>query len=207
MTTDYKRLLQLIPKWQHVLDRVNIPTWTETLTLAYLCELASKSDRIIECGTYLGASAKAMLLANNFLTLWCIDTFECFGEPMMLEYLKNTDVVEKFGVTTKFICENISLAQWVEQGRCRLIQGNSEEGAAQLKNLILGCVDAIFVDDGHQEEDVLRDIRCLMTFLKSGGQMCGHDFDVPHNDVAKGVIASGIAYDVPIPRMWRHIKP
>lgn len=46
-----------------------------------------------------------------------------------------------------------------------------------------------------------------MPFLKSGGEMCGHDFDVPHNDVAKGVIASGIAYDVPIPRMWRHTKP
>lgn len=211
MTTEYKRLLELIPKWQHVLDRVNIPTWTETLTLAYLAELASKSENIIEAGTYLGASAKVMLLANPKLKLYCIDTFTCVGEPMMQDYLKS--VGENRHLLTGQICRQYTLKQECDEGRCTLILGDSSDGARHLRGNDLSkpnhgeWADAIFVDDGHAEEDVLRDIRCLMPFLKSGGQMCGHDFDVPHNDVAKGVIASGIAYDVPIPRMWRHVRP
>lgn len=184
----------LISKWQHVLDRLNIATWTEVLTLCYLAELAHSSCSIIECGTYTGASAKVMLIANPTLNVTCIDTFECKNEPMMDAYPKN--------MTTKEICEQITLRKEIEEGRCRLIVGNSEQGSHQLS----GLHDAIWIDDGHSEDDLRRDIRCLMPLLKSGGEMVGHDFDVPHNDVARGVISTGIHFDVPIPRMWRHVK-
>lgn len=194
---------ELLTKWQHVLDRVNICTWTEILTLAFLAELASKSLLIVEVGTYLGASAKVMLLANPRLRLYCIDTFACKEEPMMVEYLDKIGVVRK-DLTTWEICHDYSLKQEVKEGRCRLIVGDSEIGSRQLP---LMKFDGCFIDDGHATEDVLRDIRCLMPFLKSGGEMVGHDFDQnPYNDVARGVIASGISYDVPIPRMWRHTK-
>lgn len=173
----------------------NIRTWTEQATLDYLAQLAVKSFRIIECGTYTGASAKSMLLSNPKLHVTCIDTFECVNEPMMSDY--------PMGMTTKEICEQITLKSEIEEGRCKLIKGTSETAVPEL----IGIYDAIWIDDGHAAEDVLRDIRCLMPFLKSGGEMVGHDFEVPHNDVALGVIQSGIIYDVPIPRMWRHIKP
>lgn len=209
--SEYKFLSGLVPKWQHVLDRVNIPTWTEVLTLAYLAELASKSERIIECGTYLGASAKVMLLANPKLHLYCIDTFTCVGEPMMLDYLSK--VVSPAGVkaskdlTTGEICRWHTLKQEIEDERCFLVQGNSEDGSIALLRENIPDVDAIWIDDGHAAEDVMRDISCLMPFLKHGGEMVGHDFDVPYNDVARGVINSRIHYDVPIHRMWRHVKP
>jgi hypothetical protein len=70
-----------------------------------------------------------------------------------------------------------------------------------------GKIDYCWVDDGHATEDVLRDIHSLLPLLRAGGEMFGHDFEVPHNDVALGVIRSGIKYDIAVPRVWRHIKP
>lgn len=199
----------LLTKWRHVLDGVfNIPTWTEALTLAYLAELASRSTTIIECGTYLGASAKAMLLANPRLKLYCIDTFACQGEAMMLAYLKSqgaTKGIEQ--MTTYDICRHYTLRDEFNAGRCTLISGDSRAGSQNLAQFVPnGTIDAVWIDDGHAEEDVLRDIVCLMPFLKPGGEMVGHDYD-GDNDVARGVQMSGIKFDVPVPRMWRSIVP
>lgn len=175
-----------------------IRTWTEPATLEYLAKLAQRSSFILECGTYTGASAKAMLDANPKLHLTCIDTFECRNESMMSDY--------PAGMTTKEICEQITLKKEIEEGRCKLIVGDSKSAVSKLNAMFEAMFDAIWVDDGHLTEDVLRDIHCLMPFLRDGGEMCGHDFDVPYNDVALGVIQSGIKFDVPIPRVWRHIK-
>jgi predicted O-methyltransferase YrrM len=199
---------ELISKWQHVLDRVNIRTWTEVLTLAFLADLASRCDLMIECGSYTGASAKTMLLANPKLHLTCIDTFECRNEPMMSDYPKD--------MTTGDICEQITLKREIDDGRCQLIVGNSQVGfhklvnsAPDLESSRFYRFDGIFIDDGHSTPEVLADIKFLMPFLKPGGTMIGHDFDsIPdYNDVARGVIQSGLSYDLPIPRLWRHIKP
>src|SRR4029079_3904641 len=160
-------------------------TWTEDEVLNYLCELASNSRVMVESGTYMGASAYAMLsAAPRDAHLWCIDKFMVPG--------------------TEHVTRR-NLKFWIDHGQCELIIGDSERGADMLKHM-LGQVGLIFVDDGHAEEDVMRDIRCSQPLLKRGGIMVGHDFDVPHNDVARGVIRSGIPYDVPIPRLWRYIR-
>lgn len=159
-------------------------TWTEEDTLAYLAELASQSKIIVESGTYMGASAFAMMsAAPEDAHMWCIDHFAVAG--------------------TEFVTRR-NLLKWIQGGRLELITGDSERGAAMLPH-VKGMVDLILVDDGHAEEDVLRDIRCLKPLLKAGGVMLGHDFEVPHNDVARGVIRSGIDFDTPLPRLWRHI--
>lgn len=199
--------MDLISKWQHVLDRVNIPTWTEVLTLAYLAEIASKCNRIIECGTYLGASAKTMLLANPKLFLYCIDTFACKNERMMSDYLHNIGETNT-DMTTYEICRCHSLKQEINEGRCMLIEGTSERGAAVLLHEQSICqVDAIFVDDGHQAWQVFDDCRYLLPFLKESGEICGHDYD-PGNDVYQGVLASFGEHrvKVPVPRLWSVFK-
>lgn len=160
-------------------------TWTEDYVLAFLIEEASKSKAIIETGCYMGASAYAMLLACWESHLWTIDKFDVPG--------------------TEHVTRR-NLKFWIDAGRCELIIGDSERGAKMLGHMT-GKVDLIFIDDGHAEEDLLRDIRCMKPLLKPGGVMLGHDFDVPHNDVARGVIRSGIKFDVPVPRLWRYIQP
>lgn len=161
-------------------------TWTEDATLAALGCYASQSKVIVESGCYMGATAYMMLrCAPADAHLWTIDKFMVPG--------------------TEFV-SRMNLDPWIRFGRCELIVGDSERGGSMLLHMA-GKVDLIFVDDGHAEEDVMRDIRCLKPLLRPGGVMLGHDFDVPHNDVARGVIASGIAFDVPLPRLWRYVQP
>lgn len=164
-----------------------IPTWTEPATLCYLAELASHSDLAVESGCYMGASARAMLAATPRLHLWTVDKFMVFGTEQL---------------TRQF------LRPWLDSGRLEIIVGDSERAASMLQH-VAGKLDFAFVDDGHAEEDVRRDIRCLLPLIKAGGILCGHDFDVPHNDVARGVLSmlpeSQITF--PVPRLWQFIKP
>lgn len=162
----------------------NIFTWTEPHVLRYLCDQARNAEVIVESGCYMGATAWAMLSsAPDRAHLWTIDKFMVAG--------------------TEFVTRH-NLQKFIVAGQAEIIVGDSERGAEMLQHM-KSKVDLIFIDDGHATEDVMRDIRCLKPLLKPGGVMLGHDFEVPHNDVALGVIKSGIPYDVPVPRLWRHI--
>lgn len=172
-------------KWGRIVQQSShIWTWTENETLAYLAEQASKARFAVEFGVYLGRSSKVMLDANPSLHLWSCDLFPVAG--------------------TEFTARHF-LRQEIEQGRCEIIVGDSDRVCEMLNPHMAGKIDFIFVDDGHAETDVMRDIRCGKQLLKSDGVMAGHDFDVPHNDVARGVIQSGIQYVVPVPRVWQMI--
>lgn len=161
-------------------------TWTEDETLAVLGCYASQSKIIIESGTYMGASSYMMMRSAPVdAHMWAIDKFMVAG--------------------TEFVTRRV-MKPWIDKGAYELITGDSARGGEMLQHMT-GKVDLIWIDDGHATEDVLRDIRCLSPLLRPGGVMLGHDFEVPHNDVALGVIQSGIPYDVPFPRLWRYVKP
>lgn len=182
MTTE-----QLLKKWQPLLDEVSmIPTWTEPATLAYLAELASKSTQAVELGTFHGASAAVMLRAGRQCHLWCCDSWAHFGTRKITEYF---------------------LREEIKSGQCELITGDSATAADMLQHM-RGKLDFCWVDDGHETEQVMADILNFLPLLRPGGRLVGHDFDSnPHNDVAEGVIRSGISYTLPLPRLWEHIKP
>lgn len=165
---------------------IKIPTWTEPRTLEFLAAAAQQVDYAVDLGCYIGASAQVMLRANPKLHLWTVDHFQAFAF--------NQEVAAIF------------LAPYIAEGRCEIIVGDSSRAAEMLGHM-RGKIGLCFVDDGHATEQVLADIRYMLPLLCSHGTLCGHDFDVPHNDVAQGVIKSGISFDVPVPRLWRHIKP
>lgn len=179
---------ELLAKWGYLVDwSDHIPTWTERETLCFLAEESSKAKLVVECGTYAGRSARVMLDANPGIHLWCIDKFDLvFG-------------MQK--IATRM------LQPYVLDGVCELINGDSSKGGEMLQHM-RGKIDLLWIDDGHATEDVLRDIHWLVPLLRPGGICLGHDFDpIPkYNNVAIGVIQSGIKYDLPLPRMWRHIK-
>lgn len=177
---------RLVGKWNRVIRKSDhIWTWTEDHCLAYCAEQSEGAYWGVELGTYLGRSAKVMLDANPFMHLWCVDTFEVAGiEQTARHFLKKE----------------------IEESRCELIKGDSLRASEMLRHMA-GKLDFVWVDDGHATEDVKRDIRCFLPLLKSGGVIFGHDFDVPHNDVALGVIASLPRFDIPVPRLWSYTKP
>ena len=45
--------------------------------------------------------------------------------------------------------------------------------------------DIVFIDGSHLEEDVIRDINCWKSKVKSGGVLCGHDYNM--ESVKRGV--------------------
>lgn len=163
---------------------VIIPTWTEPEVLSFLEQMAKRSTHAVELGTYFGASARTMLKANPKLHLWCVDKFDVFGSRKIAE---------------------LFLKEWILTGRCELITGDSSVAASMLGHM-KGKIDACFVDDGHEDWQVLADIKNFLPLMSSGGVLCGHDWD-GDNDVARGVKQSGIQYDIPFPRLWRYVKP
>lgn len=182
-------------KFKDIVDETlaNIFTWTEPATLAYCCEVASKASFGVEIGTYMGASAYAMLRANDQvhahepIHLWCVDLFPVAG--------------------TEFVTRQ-NIAAWIDDGSCEIIVGDSARGGQMLSHMA-GKLDFVWVDDGHATEDVKRDIKWFLPLLRSGGILFGHDFEIPYNDVAEGVLASLPKEKItfPVPRVWQYIKP
>lgn len=168
------------------LNSVPVPTWTEPATLEYLAHLARTSDFAIESGTYFGASARAMLAASETLHLWCVDKFMVFGSE---------------GITRLF------LGEWIANGRCELIVGDMDYAFGLFPHMI-NRLDFAWVDDGHSEADLRRDIRCLLPLVKPGGLLIGHDWD-GNNDVARGVLSMlpDNKLTFPVPRVWKYQKP
>jgi len=161
-------------------DAYPIPTWTEPETLDWLSRAATRATHAVELGTYFGASARAMLRANDKLHLWCVDKFDVFGSKQITEMF---------------------LERYIDMGRCELIVGDSTVAANMLQHM-KGKIDLVFVDDGHEDWQVLADIRNFVPLLAPKGTLCGHDYD-GDNDVARGVHQSGIKFDQPVPRLWR----
>lgn len=165
-------------------DQIPIPTWTEPHCLNFLAKAARHAMFAVELGTYFGASARVMLQANPKLHLWCVDKFEVFGSRQVTE---------------------IFLGQWISEGRCELIVGDSKKANEMLLPRMRSGIDLCFVDDGHEDFQVLSDIWQMLPLISPSGLLCGHDYD-GDNDVARGVHKSGIKFDLPVPRMWRMIR-
>lgn len=166
-------------------DDFKIPTWTEPETLNYCHSVAANCRFVVESGCYMGASAKAMLEGTE-CHLWTVDKFEVFGT---LE------------ISAMF------LGRYIQQGRCEIIQGDMDRAGQMLVHM-RGKIDAMFVDDGHAEDDVRRDIRNALLLLRPGGILFGHDYDQT-NDVARGVLSMFDLKELtfPVPRVWQWVKP
>jgi len=176
----------IVEKWTQTIKRSDhIWSWTGYPELAYIMEQASKSSFAVEIGTYLGRSAKALLDANPLLHLWCVD-------PGLVAGVYETSAY--------FLRDEIAA------GRCELMRKYSPQAAQMLEHM-RNKLDLVWVDDGHATEDVMRDIKHFLPLLHSGGVLCGHDFEIPYNDVALGVTKSLPSWTVPVPRVWSYIKP
>src|SRR5215813_5367015 len=121
----------------------HIFSWTSREELSYLAHLASGANWIVESGCYLGRSAKVMLDAGQG-HLWTVDKFMVAGTEHTTRYFLRNEIA---------------------QGRCELIVGDMDKAGEMLMPHMAGKIDLAWVDDGHAEEDVMRDIRNLIPLL------------------------------------------
>lgn len=183
-TTQYTAAL--IEKWKPVLLKArHIFTWSGDGELAWLAEQASLAANIIEVGVYMGASSFVMVNANPAAHLWAVDPFMVAGTQKVTEYMLRDEIT---------------------QGRCEVLPKSSPDAAAQIAHMS-GKIDLCFVDDGHAHEDVVRDIKSFLPLMRPGGMLCGHDYEVPFNDVARAVNAMLPGFYQPVSNMWAYPVP
>jgi len=68
--------------------------------------------------------------------------------------------------------------------------GDSADAAKYYKDNVDRPIDLIFIDDGHEAEDVDRDIRSWMPFLVKGGLIAFHDYGAERWPAVKMVVNS-----------------
>ena len=131
--------------------------------LVYIAHLATKALHVAEIGSWQGRSARAWA-ENTEGFVVCVDTWaddaysnapaEMTGRP---EWLRDA-----FKENTRGL-DNI--VPW---------RMTSVEGAEKARRLGV-TFDVIFIDAGHNYEDVVADIVAWRPLLRDGGILCGHD--------------------------------
>ncbi len=148
----------------------------DTNELTHLATLAESHSRILEVGSWMGRSARAFA-DNTAGTVHCVDTWAdnaygdapaeitCHPDWLWKEFRKNH-------------------ADTIEAGQVIPVRATSTEGARILSGQTF---DLIFIDAGHNYEDVIADINAWRPLLAEGGLLCGHDL-YPNGPYHPGVL-------------------
>lgn len=136
--------------------------------------------RILEIGSYMGASALTWGLAVGLLTqasaeLICVDPWDSadtsqYGSGEMANHLKTGLARQVFLHNMRFLPERVSL---------RSIEATSVAAMAQ----IAGPFDIIYIDGCHLYEEVRADLAGGKALLADGGFLCGDDLDIQLHEV------------------------
>ena len=141
-----------------------IPGWMSTRELLWLANRAAENKLIVEFGSYHGRSTRA--LADNCVNgrIWAVDPWDGdypsqSGDPM--QWI-NTYCYPQF-------CNN--LKEHIESKLVVPYRGFSFSFRLPYN------VDMVFIDGDHRYETVLKDIDKANELVRSGGIICGHDYN------------------------------
>jgi predicted O-methyltransferase YrrM len=153
----------------------------EALALHRLCQRIPDKGRILEIGSYLGASTTAMghAIQGRGIEMYCLDCWHDYqGQGFFEHALAGTaatdrDILSRFLKNTGFLGEQL-----------RILKGTS----VQFRDLLpTGFFDLIFIDAAHDYENVKQDIRIAFKAIKPGGIICGHDYHSDGDGVLEAV--------------------
>jgi predicted O-methyltransferase YrrM len=148
-----------------VAKALTIPGMLRRGEAAYLYRLALGKPVIVELGCYMGRSTSLLLRAakQSGGQVTTIDSFQTFSkayEPSNKKTLLKW--LAKVGCDAPDVWELSTLqavSQWPKDKE----------------------IDMLFIDAGHSEEDVLRDIKNWSPLVAKGGVLAFHDFCQPNN--------------------------
>jgi len=128
----------------------------------------AKPINLLEVGSWIGTSSKAIAKAMGDSILWCVDTWE--GSPDL------TGIVAlHYGSDRLFHLWENNVRDYGYPHRIHPVRGQSTQ-VAKLWELPL---DFIFIDADHSYEAVKADLQAWLKHLKPTGIIAGHDYNVP----------------------------
>lgn len=145
--------------------------------LEYLAHLAERHALIVEIGSWQGRSAR-VFGDNTRGTVWCVDTWadNAYGSAPAEMTCRPDWLWDAFGRN----CADL-IGSKVFPVRQKSVDAGMAFAA------IGASFDLIFIDAGHNYEDVRDDIFVWLPLLKPGGVICGHDYASYHPGVIQAV--------------------
>lgn len=144
-----------------IVQALEIEGWMSESELMWLAERAAEHRLIVEIGSYLGRSTRAML-DNTDGILYAFDDW--YGPRDV--YLEKA---EREALYRHFIVNN---QEHIDSRKLRPVKG---EYKLDLWNGL--NPDMVFIDGSHEACDVARDIQRWWPRLQDSGLICGHDVD------------------------------
>ena len=140
-----------------------IEGWMAEGELLWLAEQAQSRRVIVEIGSFLGRSTRA--LADNTQGLvWAVDDF--FGP--------RDEHVEIWPSHRQKLFDLFLENMGGLEGRLNVVR---KDHASLDSSDIPYRPDMVFIDGDHQQESVERDIKFWIPRIAPGGLLCGHDYD------------------------------
>lgn len=151
----------------------------ESLALYRLCSLLPDGAKILEIGSFNGASAAAMgyAIKGKSSQIYCIDPWSNYvlqEDFLSTDYSRIADdnkIINCFMQNTAFLGNQIHMMRGFSADFASMIAGQG--------------FDFIFIDGAHDYDSVKSDILICMAALKPGGLLTGHDFHSMGHGVRK----------------------
>lgn len=138
----------------------DIAGWIRPIELKWLYNAAKDMSNIVEVGSWKGKSTDA-LLAGCPGIVWAVDHFK--GSPTERDNF-HKEATEKD--VSKIFLENVG-----HYDNLKLLKMDSLEAAKRFKDK---SVDMVFLDGGHEYEEIKADIKAWLPKVKR--LICGHDY-------------------------------
>ena len=142
-----------------------------------------------EIGVHTGKNSRRMLDRMQNLTLSCVDMWDLHAIRENVKYYTRTK--GKISKKMKDIeyglkCHDAAKEALVEfVDRCHILRASSKEAAEMYDD---NYFDFVYVDACHKYKECKRDILTWIPKVKSGGYICGHDWNSKrHKGVRKAV--------------------
>ena len=138
---------------------LKIEGWMSEPELVWLAERAVEHRCIVEIGSYLGRSTRA-LLDHTPGIVYAIDDWKGPRDVYMDKEERNS-LYERF-------CSNVQ--DHINSRKCHVIRTDHKDIQFYKTNMV-------FLDGSHEYEDVKRDIEFWKPKILPDGLLCGHDAD------------------------------
>jgi len=155
---------------------IQIDGFMSEAELEWLAIQATKYNRIVEVGSWLGRSTRALgdNIGNGMI--FTVDTWNgSTGEQD--SFHQAAKWAEGDWAYYTFMMNNYDL---VMNAAIFPLRMSSRVAASFLNNKKVKA-DMVFIDAGHTKEEVKADIKHWMPFVREGGIICGHDYHLDGN--------------------------